>query len=169
MYSKFVIPFFTVLILTFCSVSYAQAPVSKKTNSAFVVPLNLIEKKQFGKNQINHVASSSLKQGMNSVKLIDGNSVLLNYQNGSVISVSSGGIVYMTNVGSSLGFNCNGLVCVCTGDADCNDMFSGTACEGCFRCAVCVDNTCVCWTARKVPGNPSTGKNINTTVKTAKQ
>lgn len=30
----------------------------------------------------------------------------------------------------------------CTGDADCNDMFSGPGCNG---GAVCIDNWCFCW------------------------
>lgn len=30
--------------------------------------------------------------------------------------------------GGGLGFNCGLLGCICNGDADCNDMFSGGAC-----------------------------------------
>jgi len=30
--------------------------------------------------------------------------------------------------GQGLGFNCGGLGCVCSGDADCNDMFSTNVC-----------------------------------------
>jgi hypothetical protein len=43
----------------------------------------------------------------------------------------------------SLGFNCGPYGCVCTGDFDCNDMFSTNVC-GPF--AICIDN--VCWCSR---------------------
>ena len=33
-------------------------------------------------------------------------------------------------MGGSMGFNCGGGVCTCTGDVDCNDMFSGGTCPG---------------------------------------
>ena len=29
-----------------------------------------------------------------------------------------------------LGYTCDGGLCSCSGDADCNDMFSGTDCDG---------------------------------------
>jgi hypothetical protein len=45
--------------------------------------------------------------------------------------------------GRGLGFNCGGFGCVCTGDADCNDMFSTNVCG---PYAVCIDN--VCWCSR---------------------
>jgi hypothetical protein len=40
-----------------------------------------------------------------------------------------------------LGFNCAPWGCVCTGDADCNDMFSTNACG---PWAICIDNVCFC-------------------------
>lgn len=45
--------------------------------------------------------------------------------------------------GRSLGFTCSGFGCVCTGDADCNDMFSTNVCG---PYAVCINN--VCWCSR---------------------
>jgi hypothetical protein len=47
--------------------------------------------------------------------------------------------------GQGLGFTCGGLGCICSGDADCNDMFSTNACgpnAGCFESAGQV--ICVC-------------------------
>jgi hypothetical protein len=41
----------------------------------------------------------------------------------------------------TLNFNCEGLLCTCTGDADCNDMFT-TA--GCGDIAVCDERGCAC-------------------------
>lgn len=40
-----------------------------------------------------------------------------------------------------LGFACNPVVCVCRGDADCNDMFGSTVCGG---RAICIDGYCYC-------------------------
>lgn len=36
--------------------------------------------------------------------------------------------------GGGLNFNCAGIFCACTGDADCNDMFSGSACGAIAWC-----------------------------------
>ncbi len=41
----------------------------------------------------------------------------------------------------SLNFQCGGFGCVCTGDADCNDMFSTNVCG---RAAVCIGLYCYC-------------------------
>ena len=43
----------------------------------------------------------------------------------------------------SLGFSCSPFGCVCTGDADCNDMFTTNVCGS---GAICIDN--VCWCSR---------------------
>lgn len=36
--------------------------------------------------------------------------------------------------GSTVNFTCSGLFCGCSGDADCNDMFSGSACGSIAWC-----------------------------------
>jgi hypothetical protein len=41
----------------------------------------------------------------------------------------------------ALGFNCNPLFCSCTGDADCNDMFTTGLCG---PRDICIDSTCYC-------------------------
>jgi len=43
--------------------------------------------------------------------------------------------------GQTLGFSCGPWGCVCTGDDDCNDMFSTNACG---PWAVCIGNVCYC-------------------------
>jgi len=43
--------------------------------------------------------------------------------------------------GGRLGFECGGLACTCSGDADCNDMFSTGVCG---QIAGCVDDGCWC-------------------------
>ena len=40
-----------------------------------------------------------------------------------------------------LGFNCNPLLCSCTGDDDCNDMFTTDVCG---PIAICIDDVCFC-------------------------
>ena len=42
--------------------------------------------------------------------------------------------------GGGLGFSCNPYFCACTGDADCNDMFTTPLCGA----AICIDNSCFC-------------------------
>jgi hypothetical protein len=49
----------------------------------------------------------------------------------AVLSASKGG----------LSFSCNGIFCACTGDADCNDMFTTNVCG---PRAICIDNVCYC-------------------------
>jgi hypothetical protein len=39
------------------------------------------------------------------------------------------------------GFNCNHWFCSCTGDDDCNDMFTTNACG---PIAICIDDVCFC-------------------------
>lgn len=41
----------------------------------------------------------------------------------------------------TLNYNCEGLMCTCTGDADCNDMFTKA---GCGDIAVCDERGCAC-------------------------
>jgi hypothetical protein len=43
--------------------------------------------------------------------------------------------------GGALNFNCEGLLCTCTGDEDCNDMFTR---GGCGDIAVCDERGCAC-------------------------
>jgi hypothetical protein len=40
-----------------------------------------------------------------------------------------------------LGYSCGGPVCVCRGDADCNDMFTW---ENCGSGSICIDDACLC-------------------------
>jgi hypothetical protein len=40
----------------------------------------------------------------------------------------------------TLGFSCNPLFCACSGDFDCNDMFSSGICGR----AICIDDQCYC-------------------------
>jgi hypothetical protein len=45
-------------------------------------------------------------------------------------------------------YSCSGDTCTCTGDEDCNDMFSSNACtEDIFEPTQCVDDTCTCTSA----------------------
>lgn len=44
--------------------------------------------------------------------------------------------------GGTLNFNCEGIYCTCTGDADCNDMFTRA---GCGDIAVCDEQGCSCY------------------------
>jgi hypothetical protein len=41
----------------------------------------------------------------------------------------------------TLGYTCSGLMCTCSGDADCNDMFTSDVCGD---VAVCDENGCSC-------------------------
>lgn len=47
----------------------------------------------------------------------------------------------LTGRGSALGFACAPWGCVCSGDDDCNDMFSTNVCG---PWAVCSGNFCIC-------------------------
>jgi hypothetical protein len=42
--------------------------------------------------------------------------------------------------GGPLNYNCSGILCTCTGDDDCNDMFTKEACS----IALCPDDGCWC-------------------------
>jgi hypothetical protein len=61
----------------------------------------------------------------------------------SIVPSARGGASLGFLGGRSLGFTCGGFGCVCTGDADCNDMFTTNVCG---PYAVCMDN--VCWCSR---------------------
>lgn len=54
----------------------------------------------------------------------------------------TGGIL----IGGSLGYDCNGDVCTCSGDDDCNDMFDSGECAS-FWCSECDQSAPVvsCW------------------------
>jgi hypothetical protein len=55
--------------------------------------------------------------------------------------------------GKRLGYTCEGLQCTCTGDADCNDMFSDGVCGD---IASCTDDVCKCLKFKKAPKTPKT-------------
>ena len=42
--------------------------------------------------------------------------------------------------GRSLNYNCSGLLCTCSGDVDCNDMFTKESCD----ISLCPDDGCWC-------------------------
>ncbi len=44
--------------------------------------------------------------------------------------------------GTTLNYNCEGILCSCTGDADCNDMFTK---EACGDIAACDERGCWCF------------------------
>jgi hypothetical protein len=43
-------------------------------------------------------------------------------------------------LGGGFGFTCNPWFCSCTGDLDCNDMFTTSLCGR----AICIDDVCYC-------------------------
>ena len=53
---------------------------------------------------------------------------------GQKLALSRGG-------GGTLNYNCEGLLCTCSGDVDCNDMFTKAACGD---IAVCDERGCWC-------------------------
>ncbi len=50
---------------------------------------------------------------------------------------------------ASFAFNCEGSACVCTGDADCNDMFSTNVCGGSAQCFGSPPHPVVCICSRR--------------------
>ena len=49
----------------------------------------------------------------------------------------------MTRIGGgTLNYNCSGILCTCSGDDDCNDMFTK---EACGDIAACDENGCWCF------------------------
>jgi hypothetical protein len=55
--------------------------------------------------------------------------------------------------GGGHNYTCEGLQCTCTGDIDCNDMFSDGVCGD---IASCNDDVCKCLKFKKVPKTPKT-------------
>jgi hypothetical protein len=57
--------------------------------------------------------------------------------------------------GGGLGYSCDGALCTCTGDADCNDMFEAGICGD---IASCNNDVCKCLKFKKTPKTPKSPK-----------
>ena len=107
---------------------------------------NKIQTKIFGNNEISYLSSKDMKEGSNTATLPSGNTVKIIKTNGIVSSITLNESVYKINSSGSdgLSFGCFGNYCACNGEEDCKNMFGSGKCQDCFKCAVCVDDYCVC-------------------------
>lgn len=93
------------------------------------------------------VSPQNLKPGMNYLTLKNGDKFYVEIVKGKVksftISKSDGTLIGVVKPGDKvLEFSCNGNICTCNGDADCNRMFSTNSCG---PVAVCVGSACACY------------------------
>lgn len=146
--------FFALLLsVSFTTFSHAQSrtkqpvrtnQVAQKNNNVVASKIKL--KTTTGFKMVDYVAKSKLKEGRNFVRF--GNRrMYIGVQRGKVMSVK-----VMNRVGkwgpNVIGtaqqkqhFWCVGGICGCTGDTDCNDMFTSAVCGD---AAVCVGDDCYC-------------------------
>jgi hypothetical protein len=87
-----------------------------------------------GKVKTQDITTLLTKVGVKNNKVIFGSTSAIN-------AGRSSGVIKTTSGGTSNNFTCSGLVCSCTGDTDCNDMFSSKVCGDLATCNL---NTGVC-------------------------
>lgn len=145
---------FTLLLsISFLHLSHGQTRTNKPVrtnqvanNNNNIAATKIKLKTRSGFKMVDYVAKSKLKEGRNFVRF--GNRrMFIGVQRGKVMSVK-----VMNRVGkwgpNVIGtaqekqhFWCVGGICGCTGDTDCNDMFTSAVCGD---AAVCVGDNCYC-------------------------
>ena len=108
---------------------------------------SLSTKKVRGK-VVKNINPSALKQGFNRMNLDNKNVLLVEFSNRRVVSVvvtnAQGIVLDRIEMGSVVAkYDCEGALCACEGDDECNDMFENA---GCGSIASCANGTCWCLT-----------------------
>lgn len=123
---------------------FAQSTVSFKNKTEITEAQ--IQYKTKGGHTIRYIDPASLKKGHNYLTLPSGDILYVEYGSGKVKSISltsKAGLLKdkVIVTGSATQFQCGPIFCMCTGDADCNDMFTTNVCG---PSAICINNVCFC-------------------------
>ena len=136
-----------VICLFISNTLLAQSPSAAKA-AKNVIPSSEIKMKKVGKYSVKTVELSQLKNGQNTIKFSANQTVEVNFSGNKVsnmLLISGTGV--RTPFGTSTSaFQCTGGNCSCSGDADCNDMFSSDVCQrnGPVVNGACVGTGCTC-------------------------
>ncbi len=94
---------------------------------------------------VQHISVANLKAGQNYLKLKSGKTLYIEVESGAIKTLTLaksnkrlGG--KLTISPQITNFQCDGLLCVCRGDIDCNDMFTTGVCGD----AICSEDICIC-------------------------
>ncbi|HEV7779938.1 MAG TPA: hypothetical protein VGO58_01665 [Chitinophagaceae bacterium] len=129
----------------FAAGAMSQANIS--LNKAKEIPRASIQAKIKNNKTVQYVDPKALVQGQNFMRLRTGDLLYIEYKNRKIVSftltnargVQQGKPIVMI---PSVQFQCSQKFCVCSGDADCNDMFTTNVCG---PDAACFGNSCVCY------------------------
>lgn len=135
-----------LFILLSIGTASAEAQQNMPLPKKHEIKSSQIQLKQKGNIFVKQIDSKSLKAGYNYMVLESGNTLFTEIRKGKIKSlslVSKGGTVLgsIAVTGTSTQFQCNRQLCYCSGDADCNDMFTTNVCG---PNAICIDNACIC-------------------------
>lgn len=147
--------FFIAIIISFAFpyLSTAQQAVQRAgmkvapQQAQLISPTKVRLKTAKGIKILDYVPKSKLQEGRNFVR-IGNRRMFVGVKNGKVLNVKVmnqvgkwGPNILGTASGGGLEFTCVGGICVCSGDYDCNNMFTSTVCGD---AAVCIDDKCYC-------------------------
>jgi hypothetical protein len=143
---KSLLSFLFIVMVFSSSQSFAQKKLGAfKKNS---INAGEISTKQVSGKNVQSINKTALKDGYNYLKLKNGNFLYIEYKNKGIKSLVITKPDGLTIVGEikewpkDRNFSCNDpLICSCTGDEDCNDMFESGLCGD---ASICIDNECFC-------------------------
>ena len=127
--------------------NFARAQEKVNFSNKKQIPISKIQTKQVNNKTTQYVDQKDLKQGYNYMTLKTGDILYIEYKGGIINSFTLSnkkGIIRgkLLVVQSSQQFQCSQNFCSCSGDGDCNDMFTTNVCG---PDAVCFGNICVCY------------------------
>lgn len=136
-----------LVIVAIAIISSANAQTAKKTNPQFEITKSQIETVQKNGKTVQFVNPVKLKNGYNYMSLKTGDVLYVEYKNKQIKSfklTNSKGViigkpVVITTVSQ---FQCSQNFCICSGNQDCNDMFTTNVCG---PDAVCFGEMCACY------------------------
>lgn len=141
-----------ILCIIFPDLSNAQNPTRRvgikiaPQQAQLISPTKVRLRTEKGIKIMDYVPKSKLQEGRNFVRF--GNRrMFVGVKRGKVLSIKvmdpmgQWGPNVLATGQQVLAFTCAGGICYCTGDNDCNNMFTSTVCGD---AAVCIDDKCYC-------------------------
>jgi hypothetical protein len=136
-----------IVILLFALVLTNETMSQKISSSNKITEINSLNIKQIQKGKVSAllIDPAKLKKGFNYLILESKDTLFVEYNRNKITSVAisrkSGWFISYKPISASAEFACSTEFCMCSGDTDCNDMFTTNVCG---PKAVCFGNLCIC-------------------------
>ena len=137
----------TVLLMVILLATATSAQEKMSFTSSSEIPKSEVQTKVLAQKTIQVVNPRSLKAGQNYLHLKTGDFLFVDVKDRKIISLTfanargirQGSII---TIPTTTQFQCSQRFCACSGDEDCNDMFTTNVCG---PYAICFGDLCICY------------------------